>query len=242
MARTFVIGDIHGAFIALTELMETINVKEDDTLIFLGDYVDGWSQSFEVVRYLMGLDKKHQCFFVKGNHDVWCESWLRNGIIDDLWYSSGGKASMDSYANRTREELDVHIDFFSRMLNYHVDDEKRLFIHAGFCSVRGPENERYASNFTWDRTLWETAISLDDRIPKDSVIYPKRLKLFKEIYIGHTPTLYIGKYEPVNAANVWNMDTGAAFDGKLSIMDIDTKEFWQSHTVQQLYPNETGRN
>jgi serine/threonine protein phosphatase 1 len=42
--------------------------------------------------------------------------------------------------------------------------------------------------------------------------------------------------------NVWNMDTGAAFTGRLSVMDVDTKEFFQSDVVQGLYPGETGRN
>ena len=30
---------------------------------------------------------------------------------------------------------------------------------------------------------------------------------------------------PMNKACVWNIDTGAAFKGKLTIMDIETKEF-----------------
>jgi len=46
----------------------------------------------------------------------------------------------------------------------------------------------------------------------------------------------------MNGCNVWNVDTGAAFYGKLTAMDIDTKKFWQSDPVQQLYPNEKGRN
>src|SRR4051812_48656667 len=119
MSRTFVIGDVHGAFVALTELMEVIQVKKEDTLIFLGDYVDGWSQSFEVVRYLVELDKTHRCFFIKGNHDAWCEDWLKHGTIEDMWYTSGGKATIESYSNRTSEELQEHINFFERMLNYH---------------------------------------------------------------------------------------------------------------------------
>ncbi|MEO8236216.1 MAG: serine/threonine protein phosphatase, partial [Flavobacterium sp.] len=39
-----------------------------------------------------------------------------------------------------------------------------------------------------------------------------------------------------------NVDTGAAFNGPLTIMDIDTKEFWQSEKLPDLYPNEKGRN
>ena len=72
--------------------------------------------------------------------------------------------------------------------------------------------------------------------------YPKRLKLFKEIYIGHTPVTRVGFDVPANFANVWNIDTGAAFKGKLSMLDIDSKEIWQSQAVHSLYPKESGRN
>lgn len=41
--------------------------------------------------------------------------------------------------------------------------------------------------------------------------------------------------------NVWNIDTGAGWSGKLTIMDIDTKEYWQSDFVKELYPDEKGR-
>jgi serine/threonine protein phosphatase 1 len=83
---------------------------------------------------------------------------------------------------------------------------------------------------------------MDKRIKKESVLYPKRLKLFSEIYIGHTPTLHYDSFEPMNAVNVWNIDTGAAFNGRLSILDVESKKFWQSDVVQNLYPDETGRN
>jgi serine/threonine protein phosphatase 1 len=86
------------------------------------------------------------------------------------------------------------------------------------------------------------ALTMDKRIGKDSPYYPKRLKLFNEIYIGHTPTLFYDQDFPMNGANVWNIDTGAAFKGKLSILDIDTKEYWQSDRVADMYPGEKGRN
>ena len=242
MTRTFVIGDIHGAFKALQDIIQKIEPQKDDRLIFLGDYVDGWSQSFEVMELLMELNEQCSCIFIKGNHDAWCEDWLKTGAMDNLWYTSGGEATIKSYENKSPVELMKHVSFLEQMQNYFVDEHNRLFIHAGFAAVRGPENERYKTSYWWDRTLWETALAMDPSITKDDVRYPKRLKLFTEIYIGHTPTIHINKYEPVNAINVWNMDTGAAFNGKLSVMNVDTKEFWQSDTVQLLYPGEAGRN
>jgi serine/threonine protein phosphatase 1 len=46
----------------------------------------------------------------------------------------------------------------------------------------------------------------------------------------------------MQGCNVWNIDTGAGFHGKLTALDISTKEFWQSDPVPALYPNEKGRN
>lgn len=75
----------------------------------------------------------------------------------------------------------------ARQTGYSDD---RLFLHAGFMSMHRPAQKFYTSNFSWDRTLWEMALTMDKRIKKDSLLFPKRLKLFNEIYIGHTPTLY----------------------------------------------------
>jgi serine/threonine protein phosphatase 1 len=242
MNQTLVIGDIHGALIALTALIDKINLQESDRLIFLGDYVDGWSQSAATIDYLIELNKKYDCVFIKGNHDNWCELWLNGEPTNETWLLHGGKATIESYKNRTTEEKKLHSSFFEDMENYYVDEQNRLFIHAGFSSMHGPQRERYESNYSWDRTLWEMALAIDPEIKKDSPFYPKRLLLFKEIYIGHTPTTNYGIDVPMKASNVWNVDTGAAFYGKISAMDIDSCVFWQSEACYKLYPNERGRN
>jgi serine/threonine protein phosphatase 1 len=240
--KTFVIGDIHGADKALEQVLQRAGVTKDDKLIFLGDYVDGWSGSAKVIDRLIALDLEMDCIFIKGNHDEWCEQWLDDETVEQVWWVHGGKATIESYAEYSEEKKLQHLVFFNRMRNYYTDELNRLFVHAGFSSMHGPGSERYETNFAWDRTLWEMALSMNSQIKKDSSLYPKRLKLFTEIFIGHTPTLNYNMGEPMNAINVWNIDTGAAFYGKLTIMDIDTKEFWQSDRVQTLYPGEKGRN
>lgn len=242
MKRTLAIADIHGGFRALQQVLERANVTENDMLIFLGDYVDGWSESSQIIQFLMELSKKQECIFIKGNHDAWCEDWLSLGNIPDVWLFNGGKNTVESYADYSLEDLHKHLEFFQRMKNYHIDDENRLFIHAGYSSMHGPEKEVYSSNYRWDRTLWETAVAMDGKLEKNSALYPKRLLLYNEIFIGHTPTLYLGIKTPVNKANVWNLDTGAAFTGSLTMMNVDTKEFWQSNPLPSLYPDEKGRN
>jgi serine/threonine protein phosphatase 1 len=242
MPRTIVIGDIHGALKALDQLMTLIAPQKQDTIIFLGDYVDGWSESAGVIEYLISLDQVCNCIFLKGNHDAWCEQWLNGDPADQEWLFHGGKSTVDSYAGLSQEKRVLHLDFFNRMKNFYVDDTNRLFIHAGFSSMHGPQKEHYETNYFWDRTLWEMALTMDERVKKDSKLYPKRLLLYKEIFIGHTPTLNYDIDIPMQAINVWNIDTGAAFSGKLTAIDSESKKFWQSDIVQHLYPNETGRN
>lgn len=240
--QTYAIGDIHGGLRALKELLELLDFKEDDTLIFMGDYVDGWSESAHVVQHLIALSKMVNCVFIKGNHDVWCENWLRTQEVNPTWYMHGGKETIESYEVISSKEKKEHLYFFENLKMYHIDTENRLFLHAGFTSMHGVEKEVFKTTLYFDRTLWEMALTMDKRIKKNSELYPKRLTHYKEIYIGHTPTTNFKCDVPMNAINVWNVDTGAAFTGKLSGINITTKDVFQSKNLPELYPNEKGRN
>ena len=245
MSRKLVIGDIHGGLKAIHQVLERANVTNNDTLIFLGDFVDGWSESPAVLTFLIELQKKQPCIFIRGNHDELLLDWLlgNNENIDEkLWFQHGGEATVKSYQNIDAETKEKHIRFLQSLQNYYLDTENRLFIHAGFTNMKGVEHEYFKPLFYWDRTLWETALAIDNQLSKDAITYPLRLKIYNEIFIGHTPVTKINQTIPVNKACVWNVDTGAAFKGKLTIMDVDTKEFWQSDALPELYPNENGRN
>jgi serine/threonine protein phosphatase 1 len=240
--NTYVIGDIHGGLRGLKELIEQAKPTKEDTLIFLGDYVDGWSESAQVIDYLMELEKLHNTIFILGNHDVYCLEWLKTGNAKPTWLNHGGVATMKSYLNIEEERKLELINFYERLKNFYVDSNNNLFIHAGFTSMHGPEQEFHPSMYNWDRTLWEMAVTMDKLIKKDSKLFPKRLLLYNEIYIGHTPTLNYDIEVPMQGCNVWNIDTGAGFHGKLTMLNIHTKAFYQSEFLQKLYPDEKGRN
>ncbi|MDR2222805.1 MAG: serine/threonine protein phosphatase [Flavobacteriaceae bacterium] len=242
MSRTLVIGDIHGGYKALLQVMEQAKVTTSDQLIFLGDYVDGWSESHEVVRLLMKLQYTHNCVFLKGNHESLLMDWLITKKENKVWEFNGGDSSIKSYNSLSEQEVKEHLDFFDALQLYYKDDNNRLFVHAGFTNPRGIEAEFFQEYMYWDRTLWEMVMAMNPDLQPDSPFYPKRLLHYKEIFIGHTPVTNFGLSIPTNYANVWNIDTGAAFMGRISIMDIDTKEYWQSDVVANFYPHEEGRN
>lgn len=240
--RTLVVGDIHGGLRAIEQVLDRVGPLADDRFIFVGDYVDGWSESAETVSFLLNFAETYSCIFLRGNHDELVYNFLKKDDNNPMWLAHGGESSKQSYAQLSEEMINRHILFYEALENYHIDDNNRLFLHAGFTNQMGPMHEYYPNVVYWDRTLWEMVCTMDKGVSKDSPNYPSRLRLFNEIYIGHTPVTRLGYTEPVNYANVWNVDTGAAFKGPLSIMDVDTKQLWQSDPVYTLYPEEKGRN
>lgn len=253
MSRTLVIGDIHGGLKALEQVLERCEYdKTKDQLIFLGDYVDGWSESSETINHLIDIQEKSSIkpIFLLGNHDEWVRDFLDYGRVDSMWLNNGGKTTLRSYNNlwstvRSEEMLEKHRNFFNSLHNSYVDEDNRAFVHAGCDTDRGV-NGTMPYMKVWDRTMWKLVLS------------GKTVKAHKELYIGHTPTeIYKCKKHlpeanlqevdkpitvPMNRQNVWNLDTGGGWGGKLSVMDIDTKDFWQSDLVSDLYPYESGRN
>ena len=239
--KKFVIGDIHGSNKALLQVLEKSGFdKESDLLISLGDVADGWNEVPECVDTLLSIKN---LIAIRGNHDVWCYDWFEMGATPLIWTQQGGQATLDAYVRTGKMTEDSHKEFWKNQVDYHIDDDNRLFIHGGWDYVEGfprgamlPVNAgSIAKECHWDRSLLEGARSAfgDKNRPGKF----KALEQFKEIYIGHTAM----NGEPKQFGNLWNLDTGAGWNGQLTIMDIDTKEFWQSDNVKELHPDQLGR-
>ncbi len=240
--RTYVVGDIHAGLRGLEQVLERLQANTEDHFIFLGDYVDGWSTAAETIEFLMAFSRNYTCTFLRGNHDALTLDWLQNEKDNPLWLASGGAATQQSYLGVGQDTREKHIDFLESLADYYLDEQNRLFLHAGFTHPKGIDYEYFTANFYWDRTLWEMALSLNPVLDPTDKKYPARLRCYREIYIGHTPVTRLGKTLPLQAGNVWNVDTGAAFKGPLSIIDVDSKAVVQSDPVYKLYPEEQGRN
>lgn len=242
MDRTLAIGDVHGGLKALQQVLKRAKILPNDHIIFLGDYVDGWSESAQVIDFLIEFKQQQNCTLIRGNHDELVRKWLENDDLNPKWLNHGGRSSINSYTDYSKKQREDHINFFKNLENYYIDNKNRLYVHAGFQNQNGPKFEWNPLTFYWDRTLWELVTAMDHTIKKDDFRYPKRLTHYLEIFIGHTPVTRINEENPTQRATVWNIDTGAAFKGPISIIDVDTKEFWQSDPVFSLYPDENGRN
>lgn len=239
-SKTFVMGDIHGAYRALLQCLDRSGFdKEYDTLIHVGDVSDGWSQTPQCVDELLSIKN---LISLRGNHDVWTLNWFLYGEATEVWLSQGGRATRDAYLNLGLVDDPKHGKFWNDQMNYYIDDENRLFVHAGF-------NLYYGFNWSKNAQVYEIRNSFDIHWTRDCANFNtkswsnncyKFLDEFKEIFIGHTQH-YTTNFNYPEKRNIWNIDTGCGHRGKLTIMDVDTKEYWQSDDVKTLYPNEVGR-
>jgi len=197
-----------------------------DKLVCLGDVADGWTEVFECFEELFKIKNLE---YVRGNHDQWLKDWLKKGNAPDIWTRQGGDNTLKSYFKREPKEWKKHLDFLKKTPFYYVDEKNRCFVHGGVSQSGEPIDKTDKMFLMWDRELWVDRRRLKD-IPE-----------FSEVYVGHT-SIYRDSLVPANFANVWFMDTGGGWEGVLSIMDINTKEVFQSDKVSDLYPGETGRN
>ena len=155
MSRLFAIGDIHGCFKPFYELVvNAIDLKKEDRLILLGDYIDRGTQSKEVIDFI--IDLKAGGFDIiplMGNHEAMLlESYADTGMLYQ-WYMNSGETTLESIGIQDVRDLEkTYLDFFSG-LKYYESIGNFLFVHAGF-------NDHDADPFI-DKyhMVWETRLS-----------------------------------------------------------------------------------
>lgn len=239
--RVFCIADIHGYLKALEQVLERLKLQENDEFIFLGDYVDRGPQSAQVVQRLIELSQTNKCIFIRGNHDSWAKDFLIKGTKNKIWIANGGDSTIKSYVESGLIVNKKHEEFFKNLINFYVDEYNRGFVHGGFHSRLGLGYEPFESNYYWDRDMWNFACVYHKKEETGNSV-TLRFRKHKEIYIGHTPTINWNNLnnKPINVpmlrCNVWNIDTGMAYKGgKLTAININTKEFFQSDLLEELY-------
>ena len=227
--KKFVIGDCHGRFEALKQCLNKSKFNYDkDLLIVLGDIVDGGYNTYEVVEELLKIKNLILCL---GNHDEFFMNHIKSGWADEIWLQQGGSNTLRSYGAkvkkadsfRDKSKIDTkglnipvtHQEFFNKGVYYFVLDNM-LFVHGGINPKIPKMESQSRHDLLWDRYLINYARM-------------RKVQDWDKIFIGHTTTQGInGMLSPVKYNNLICMDTGAGWTGRLSIMDIDTEEYWQS--------------
>lgn len=250
--RTFVMGDIHGAYKCLLQCLQRSGFQyRKDRLIQLGDVVDGYPDVYECIEELLKIDN---LVALKGNHEDWLAEFCGTGYHPVHW-RYGGTGTLESYfkycsrkkvimrsgsgfkTSLNPEDIPAaHREFFSRQQLYFEDEDGRFYVHGGFDRAMPLDAQKPGSYF-WDRSLWDAALAWQEKenLEPGQPCFKMSVS-FSEIFIGHTPTTQWKSDVPMKTAHIYNCDTGAGGTGRLTIMDVNSKQYWQSDSVRCLYP------
>ncbi|MDF1698355.1 MAG: metallophosphoesterase [Saprospiraceae bacterium] len=246
--RTLVIGDIHGNIRALDDALHKAKFDiTTDRIICIGDYIDGWEESFEVVRTLLEIKNQSKLdnIFLLGNHDKWFLDILEKDFYNlrnrdyiaakyPSWYYQGGRATYDSYLSYPDEFIRIHKEDFFSQLKYYHQENNMLFVHAGFLIELGFKETLRTNKeqLLWDRSLYTTAHEVWKVSRESSSSETAGTEIafdnFDAIFIGHTPTFQTGIFSPTRMANVVNVDQGCKKTGVLTIWELETGRYYQS--------------
>ncbi|MCD6253932.1 MAG: serine/threonine protein phosphatase [Thermotogae bacterium] len=195
----YAVGDIHGCVQPLRRLIDLINPSKNDTLIFLGDYIDRGPDSRAVVNFLLGLSHDHHCVFLRGNHEGMMIDAVVHGNNLTLWYFNGARATVESYGG-INNIPQRHLEFILNTKFYYEEDDF-LFVHAGV-KPGIPLAEQDPFDMLWIR---------------DEFIYSSWPLNGRRVVFGHTPFLE----EPLIMEDKIGIDTGCVYGGKLSAVRVD---------------------
>jgi serine/threonine protein phosphatase 1 len=213
--RTLAIGDIHGCLSALEFLLQFAEVKPDDQIVTLGDYVDRGPDSKGVLDKLIQLHVNAQLIPLRGNHELMMLGAYEGGR-DDLrfWLSCGGAEALESYASEGKSPSINHVPqnhwhFVKHKLHDWYETDTHLFVHANLHPGL-PMNEQTSLYLHWE-------------FFSEKLHHPHFSG--KTMVCGHS-TQKSGV--PLNLGTAICLDTGASMGGWLTCLDVATGEYWQA--------------
>jgi serine/threonine protein phosphatase 1 len=245
--RTFVIGDIHGETEHLFKVMSQFpTLDADDTIVFIGDYVDRGPQSKQVIDFVRALPKETKAKVVplRGNHeDAWLkvvdEGWDEfvapppNGCLATMRSYTGGKVPREGELPAPDERMILHTgEFFPedvvtwlRSLPFWYEDEHAIYVHAGL--PHGPDG------FFHPRDVKAPVALLWLRDADFFANYRG-----KRVVFGHTRTEYLppelSGYTPEDPSDLWagectvGIDTGCGNNGFLTAVEFPEGNVYES--------------
>lgn len=202
MERVIAIGDIHGCYHTLLNLMNRISyTSATDTLVFVGDYIDRGFLSYEVVstlRKLRAQAGEDKVICLRGNHEQMAIDAHEIGD-NNLWYYNGGMATSYSFEKNDASISSAVAWFKSLPLVYETP--QIIFCHAGLTHPLLKDNTEH--DLLWGRNWITTETEARE----------------KHVIFGHTPSRNNRAYI-VKTGDIC-IDSACVYDGNLCALVIE---------------------
>jgi len=201
-SRTIVVGDIHGCYDELMELLDEADFERKDRVVSVGDLISKGPKSREVLELFMS-DARFST--VIGNHDL---------TLRRRW--SGEDVELKAAQKETHKELKGEKDKYATFLNtlpFIIDLDTHLVVHAGL-----RPNVELHSQTTGDLTRLRTLGP--DRESEEGTPWYHVYNGEKTVLFGHWPA-----EEPRRGPRAIGLDTGCVYGHTLTAYIIETDEF-----------------
>ncbi len=214
-----IIGDIHGCYDELLELLERLGYEIDTTAesicvtppegrtaVFLGDYGDRGPKTPEVYRLVMSMVADGTALALPGNHDVKLGRYLHGRNVR---VNHGLAETLEQLERVSDGERETIKDFIDGLVSHYVLDGGRLVVaHAGLPA----EYQGRSSRTVRDIALYGvTTGRTDDYGLPERIDWAADYRGDASVVYGHTPVA-----EPVWRNGTLNVDTGCVFGGSLT--------------------------
>lgn len=249
--RRLIIGDIHARYEALRTVLEMASFDPDEDILYsTGDLCDRGREPVETLEFLSSLPGFRP---VLGNHDIWLERFLLTGEVDFDWLYNGGVDTIrrlsSGLSKRRMEELGRWLSSFP-VIRLEEDD---IIVHGGpgpcrsmaevkrLAALRRPspfrignDDEKILFGILWDRDYLFSAMESErydvpSKYMKVHYDLVPPLKTERTIWSGHTQLIGTARPFIAPSYHLVAIDTGAGSGlGKLTLMDMDTRQMWQS--------------
>jgi len=216
----YIIGDIHGEFVKLQNLIDLI-LKTDfsPSFIFIGDYIDKGQSSRLTLNFLVKLSNNYDCTFLIGNHEyIWLNLLQDFDKYEEYLLKYGATNTITSFGCKglmeTRSKMiDEYGDFFQNLKSYWKNNEF-IVVHSG---IR-------IEDFNEDLDKIDQLNFLFNRYE-----FIEQHGLFQgkyKVVFGHT-----GFYKPYVDPYKIGIDTGACFikNQPLTALCLENMHFYNSN-------------
>ena len=126
--RTIIIGDVHGCFDEVEDLLKKVKYDQrNDRIIFCGDIIDRGPKSKQIIEFVASNANVHM---IMGNHENKFIRYLRGNPIT---ISDGLQDTIDQLAPELKSEANrEELLFFFENLPYAIKIDEHLYVvHAG---------------------------------------------------------------------------------------------------------------
>lgn len=244
--RDFVIGDIHGCYDAVRNLLNTIGFRPSvDRLFCVGDLVDRGPQSIDV----LNLARQHWFFSCRGNHEQMLIDYLRASHEKQPYDKTWLKKCFKSFTEQ-QQFAGAWLPVLDRMpyvMSVGKGDDKFYVVHAEILEQKASVTPHMLENWLFNdpqkaekRSLWGRSLltAFNDKRP----VKRAHDSQLSTIYCGHT----IVK-SPIQVARQIYLDGGAylAYDEEklqqldgfvipcLNIVEPKTQQVWSYNMLNK---------